>query len=223
MSPPVRLLLVRHGVTAETRRAAFPGTSGAWSAPECPPLDAAGVAQARALAARLPVADRCWSSLAARSVQTAELATGYSPELDPDLAECDFGAWAGHSTDEVYAVDPDGLARWHADPDSAPHGGERLTAVRGRAARVLQRCAALGGTTVAVTHGGLIKAALLEVLGLPSDSVWRLDAAPGSVTELHSTPTSTAWRVALLNWQPAPSGWHTPDDQAPDQSPPVPA
>lgn len=221
MSVVHRVLLVHHGVAVETRKAAFPGTSGAWSAPECPPLDPTGVVQARALAGRLPVADRCWSSLAARSVQTAELATGYAPELEPDLAECDFGAWSGRSTEEIYATDPDGLARWHADPDSAPHGGESLTAVRARAARVLERCAALGGITVAVTHGGLIKAALLEVLGLGSGAVWRLEAAPGSVTELHLASTSSSWRVALLNWLPAPPGWSTPEQVASEQSRPM--
>jgi broad specificity phosphatase PhoE len=199
-----RLLLVRHGTTSETRRAAFPSTCGACNEPGCPPLDRAGEAQARALAEALAGADRCWSSLARRSADSARLAWGVA-EPHPDLAECDFGAWAGLTPDQVHARDPEGLARWYAEPDLAPHGGEGLGAVRARAALVLARAAALGGATAAATHGGLIKAALLEVLELPSAALWRLDAHPGSVTELRHAGGAARWRVVRVNWTPTPA------------------
>ena len=195
-----RLLLVRHASTAVTGRAGFPATSGVEMADPCEPLDPAGWDVAAELGAHLPVADRVWSSLARRAVETA---ASWDAVLDPDpdLAECDFGKWAGRTTDDVHAEDPDGLAAWYADPGSAPHGGEGLGAVRTRARRVLDSAAQLGGTTVAVTHGGLVKAALLEVLELPDGAVWRLDAAPASVTELE--PSGPVWRVVRLNWTPS--------------------
>jgi broad specificity phosphatase PhoE len=235
-----RLLLVRHATTAETRRAAFPATTGARELPGCPDLDRGGRAQAAALAGVLPAADRCWSSLAVRARRTAALLGCPDPVGMPELAECDFGGWAGQGAEEVDADDPAGLAAWHADPDAAPHGGEGLAAVRSRAARVLAAAAAAGGTTWAVTHGGLIKAGLLEVLGLPSAAVWRLDAAPASVTELHHVGGGApegedgegglrqrrgdgddrpdtgvgVWRVVRLNWTPVPAGWPAPTDAA---------
>ena len=199
----IRLLLVRHSTSGETRRAAFPSTSGAALVEGCQPLDRAGREAAAALAGLLPAADRCWASLAVRARQTAELACG-PPETDPDLAECDFGAWAGLTVAEVNQLDPAGLAAWWADPDRAPHGGERLGQVRQRAARVMTRAAELGGTTIAFTHGGLIKAALLEVLELPAAGLWRLDAAPGSVTELRHA--DQRWRLTRLNWVPSVVG-----------------
>ncbi len=194
------LLLVRHATTATTRRAAFPATTGARAAAGDEPLDRAGRAAAAELGAHLPAADRVWSSAARRSVGTAA-AWGAAADPVGDLAECDFGRWAGRTPDEVHAEDPAGLAAWYADPSSAAHGGEGLGAVRARARRVLERAAALGGTTLAVTHGGLVKAALLEVLDLPDAAVWRLDAAPASVTELHRTDPT--WRLVRLNWTPA--------------------
>jgi broad specificity phosphatase PhoE len=215
-----RLLLVRHSTSGQTRRAAFPSTSGAAPVDGCEPLDAAGRRAAAALAGLLPPADRCWASLAVRARQTAELACG-PPAPDPDLAECDFGAWAGLTLAEVGDKDPAGLAAWWADPDAAPHGGERLAQVRRRAGGVLDRAAAAGGTTIAFTHGGLIKAALLEVLGLPAAGLWRLDAAPASVTELRQGPGARAahapgdgrgqqsngrWRLTRLNWVPVLTG-----------------
>jgi broad specificity phosphatase PhoE len=194
-----RLLLIRHGLTAETRRAAFPSTSGEFACEPCEGLEWAGLEQATALRAHLPEPDRTWSSHARRARETAR-GLGLWPEADGDLAECDFGRWAGLTPPEVYERDPDAVAAWYADPGFAVHAGETLAHVRARARRVMERAAALGGTTVAVTHGGFIKAALLEALGLPDLAVWRLDAAPASVTELH--PTSGSWRLVRLNWTP---------------------
>lgn len=200
-----RLLLVRHGTTAETRHAAFPSTSGAAECSPCEQLDREGRHQATALRDLLPFADRAWSSHAFRSRQTAELA-GLAAERTGDLAECDFGRWSGHAPAEVSVREPDALAAWYADPDTGQHGGERFSAVRNRARVVLGRAAGLGGTTVAVTHGGFIKAALVEALDLPSTALWRLDAAPGSVTELHPGPGG--WRVVRVNWTPALTRQH---------------
>lgn len=195
-----RLLLVRHATTEETRRAAFPLTSGAAPAAVCAALDRVGREQATALRGRLPAAERVWSSHALRARATAECA-GFEPEPQADLAECDFGIWAGRSAEEVHAEDPDGLGRWFADSSLAPHGGESLAAVRKRARAVLDRAAALAGTTVAFTHGGLVKAALVEALGLPDAAAWRLEAAPASVAELHPAGGGS-WRVVRLNWTP---------------------
>lgn len=191
-----RVLLVRHATSSETRRGAFSTASGAQPGVDGDPLDDAGRAAASDLAVHLPVSNRCLSSWAARARQTAE-AAGLEPEPDADLAECDFGTWAGRTPAEV----GDGVAAWYADPDAAPHGGERLLDVRRRATGVLARAGEAGGTTLAFTHGGFIKAAVLEVLGLPSSAVWQIDVAPASMTELHRT--FGRWRLVRLNWTPS--------------------
>ena len=195
-----QLHLVRHGTTPGTRAAAFPRTNGAVPAPGCEDLDRSAVDRVRALQPALPPDAITWTSHARRAASTAEV-LGLVGSATADLAECDFGAWAGRSPSEIALTDAEGLEAWYADPDAAPHGGERLADVRKRAGAVLDRAAALGRPLVAVTHGGFIKAALLEVLGLPSLAVWRLDIAPASVTELHHSHGS--WRVVRTNWTPA--------------------
>lgn len=195
-----RLLLIRHATTASTRRAAFPATSGRAVDPACEPLDAAGRAAAAALGRALPRVDRCWTSHAVRALETAG-AMGLTPDVRmPELAEGDFGVWAGQTLDEVHASDPDGLAGWFADLTTAPHGGEPLADVTRRAATVLAAAADADGTTVAVSHSGLIRAVLLEVLDLPAPMMWRLEVTAPSVTELH--PGSGGWRLVRLNWTP---------------------
>lgn len=193
-----RLLLVRHATSSETRRGAFPTVSGAKPGVDGDGLDAAGRDAAEELGKHLPAADHCLSSWAARARQTAE-AAGLNPERDARLAECDFGRWAGRTPIEV--DEEAAVGAWYADPDAAPHGGERLLDVRRRAAAVLADAGDAGGTTVAFTHGGFVKAVVLEVLSLPSSSVWQIDVAPASLTELHRT--FGRWRLVRLNWTPA--------------------
>jgi broad specificity phosphatase PhoE len=208
-----RILLIRHGTTAETRRASF--SPGGRSSGGHTPLDAAGVHHAVALGKVLPSGDHCWSSRSASARETARYAGSASgagswpePELLDDLAGCDYGTWTGMDLREVYASDARGLEAWHADPDSAPHGGEGFADVRVRVAAMLAYARSLGGTTIAFTHGSFVRAALLEVLDLPSAAVWRLDVEPGSVTELH--PDRGAWRLVRMNWTPRLRGARGP-------------
>lgn len=185
-----RLLLVRHAPTAATRRAAF-------SLDE--PLDAAGVRDAQRLSGLFGQIDAAFSSPLLRARQTAE-AAGVAAALDGDLAECDFGVWAGLSLEEVGESDPGGLRRWFSDFEAAPHGGESLAQLFKRAGAFLDRARVSSGTTIAVTHGGVIKAAVLSVLGAPPFSTWRIDVAPCSITELRRH--DGRWTVTRTNWIP---------------------
>ncbi len=180
---------MRHAATRATRRACFPTDE---------PLDDAGVLDARRLAKSLPVRlDLSLASPFARACQTAE-AIGVVAEVDGDLRECDFGSWAGLSLQEVGESDPEGLSSWFTDPEARPHGGESLTHFCARVGRFLKRAAALTGTTLAVTHGGVVRAAVVLSLSIPIESFWRIDVAPLSVTELHSR--NGVWTVSCLNW-----------------------
>jgi broad specificity phosphatase PhoE len=185
----IRLLLVRHAATLSTRRAAFPV--------EDEPLDRGGLRAAAALRPVLAAATRCLSSPAPRAQQTAA-AAGISPETDPDLAECDFGSWAGRTLDEVAALHPEGLRRWLEDPHAAPHGGESLAQMAKRVEGFLARVASLQGTTAAITHGGVVKAAVVAAIGAPLCAFWRIDISPASVTELRGD--DGRWAVARTNW-----------------------
>lgn len=182
-----KLLLVRHATTPGTRRAAFPADE---------PLDPAGLEEAGLLAELLPVPDRAVTSPALRARQTAE-AAGLDPTVEEDLAECDFGTWAGMSLEEVGRLDPAGLRAWWEDPWARPHGGESLTEVLTRVGRFLERARGWEGTTVAVTHGGPVRCAILACLGAPAAAFWRIDVAPASLTQLHAS--GDGWRLVRAN------------------------
>jgi broad specificity phosphatase PhoE len=180
-----RLLLLRHAPTAATRAAAFGADE---------PVDARGLQAASALRAGLPTGWDVLCSPALRCVQTAEAAGLGSAVVEPALAECNFGAWAGRALADIDEAD---AALWMTDPDARPHGGESLALFAARVAGWLDGQARLVGRAVAVTHGGVVKAAVVHALGAPLDAFWRVDAAPLSLTELHAH--AGRWTVARVN------------------------
>jgi broad specificity phosphatase PhoE len=180
-------LLVRHAPTSATRSSAFPADE---------PLDERGREQAAVLAASLPQGAAVVTSPARRCRETAE-AAGLEAEVDGEIAECDFGRWSGTSLAEVNDADPDAVRTWMLDPGSAPHGGESLTLLCARVARWLDDQAGFEGRAIAITHGEVIKAAVVHALGAPVLAFWRIDVSPLAITELHAH--GGRWTVTRLN------------------------
>ncbi len=178
-----RLLLVRHASTDAVR-------AGAFGADE--PLDASGRAAAERLGGRLPRGEAL-TSPALRARETAELA-GREGAVEPALAECDWGCWAGRTLADLAE---DELRAWMTDPDAAPHGGESLTALLARVGAWLEAQAALDGTAIAFTHAGVVRAAVTRALDAPPIALWRIDVAPTAITELHAH--DGRWTVSRVN------------------------
>jgi broad specificity phosphatase PhoE len=183
-----RLLLVRHAPTAATRAAAFP---------EDEAVAAQGLVRAPALAAALPSRCSALVSPALRCRQTAAALGLRDAAVEPLLAECDFGVWAGRALADIGDAEPSAVAAWIGDPAARPHGGESLSAFSARVAGWLDGQALVDGAAVAVTHGGVVKAAVVHALGAPLDAFWRIDVAPLSLTELHAH--DGRWTVARMN------------------------
>ncbi|WP_168801492.1 histidine phosphatase family protein [Glycomyces buryatensis] len=184
-----KLTLIRHALTAATRRHAFPRDE---------PLDEAGEAQAAALRGKLE-ADHAVTAPARRCRRTAELA-GFAAAPDPRWSELDFGDWSGATLKEIGERDPDGLTTWLADPESAPPGGESLGDLNKRVREAMAELDVPGGDTVVFTSGGPIKAALVAALDAPETAFWRLDVAPCSVTVLYGRDGT--WTVRRVNADP---------------------
>jgi broad specificity phosphatase PhoE len=181
-----RLFLVRHAPTAATRSHAFPADE---------PLDDRALTAAAELA--LPARAEAVCSPARRCRETA-LAAGLAVDsLEPAISECDFGSWGGRRLEELVAECPDDTRLWMTDPDSAPHGGESLREFAARLSGWLDDQAGRDGTCVAITHGGVVKAAVVHALGAPIEAFWAVDSAPLSRTELHAD--RGRWRLTNVN------------------------
>jgi broad specificity phosphatase PhoE len=164
----MRLLIARHGATANNAQARYTGQSDAG-------LSALGTAQAEALARRLASEhlDAIVSSDLARARATAEAIAAYhhgvSLRLDADLREVALGAWEGHTPAEAAVLYPETYARWRTDAvEVAPPGGETVRAFQGRVVRALEcwRAEYPDGTVLWVTHGGVLGVLLCHLLGM---------------------------------------------------------
>ena len=184
--------MVRHAPTATTRAFALPADE---------PLDERGRSAAATLAPGLPSGYDVLSSPARRCLETVECAGLATATVDPALAECDFGSWAGRTLDELVATDADAVHAWMTEPGAAPHGGESLTVFAARVARWLDEQAEQHGSAVAITHAGVVKAAVVHALGAPIEAFWRIDVAPLSQTELHAH--DGRWTLTRTNAAPA--------------------
>lgn len=207
-----RLVLLRHGTTEWSATGRHTGSTDV-------PLTAAGEEQARAagpllrhlLGGRAPVA--VLSSPRRRALRTAELAGlgELAPvQVEPDLAEWDYGAYEGLTTPQVRAQRGDD---WRVFRDGvAPGGpgqppGEQLGDVAARAARVLERVRPLlvgreGGDVVLVAHGHLLRvlaAVWLEAEGqavAQTGAQLLLDTAAACVLDVeHGVPGVRRWNL----------------------------
>jgi alpha-ribazole phosphatase len=187
----MRLLLIRHGHTADSDTLIYAGQRDT-------PLSPLGERQADALSTRLthePLAAIFASDLARASVTAERIAMprGLRAQAEPRLRELAMGAWEGRTYAQLAQDDPARLERWIADPEHvAPSDGETADALRHRVRGLLpSQIAEYGERTVAwVTHGGVIGVLLCDLLGLPLVQRWRLrcDLASISTVELWLPP-----------------------------------
>jgi broad specificity phosphatase PhoE len=167
-----RVTMVCHGMTAATRRAAFPADE---------PLERTPSLQA-------PPADLAVCSPATRCRQTAA-ALGLEPVIDERLRDCDYGRWTGLTLDEVSATELGAVEAWLSDPAASPHGGESIVDMVARVGAWLDGLPP--GRVVAITHAAVIKAAIVHAIRANPESFWRIDVPPLSRVEL----TGPVWRL----------------------------
>jgi probable phosphomutase (TIGR03848 family) len=151
-------------------------------------LSERGQAEAEAAARRLTEASiaAIYASPMERTRETGEIVgrhLGLPVNIHDDLAELDFGEWTGLTFDEV-RKDP----RWplwatHRSLSCIP-GGETMRAVQRRVVEAVMEMRELhpDDHLVVVSHGDVIRAALVFALGMPLDLYSRIEVATASLS-----------------------------------------
>ena len=165
-----RLVLVRHASTAAVRAAAFGADE---------PLDEAGRVAAGRLARRLP-----------RRGRGARRADPARPR-DRGVRRADRVGRGARARSSATSAAGAGArcARWPSPTRTACARGSPSRTPRRTAARRSRRCsrawppgstsqAGRERTAIAITHGGVVKAAVVGALGAPPAAFWRIDVAP---------------------------------------------
>jgi broad specificity phosphatase PhoE len=158
LSTSVRLYLVRHGETEWSLSGRHTGRTDL-------PLTAKGEQKARMLGERLRTVPflRVLSSPRQRARQTCALAAlTLETEIEPDLAEWDYGDYEG-----LYSTDiRKGRPGWNLFRDGCPHG-EMPAQVSDRADRLVARLRALDGNVALFSHGHFGSVMAVRWIGLP--------------------------------------------------------
>lgn len=179
----MQLLLARHGETGAHNTSRYIGATDL-------PLSALGREQARHLAGILPSGiGHCLCSPMLRARQTAELAlTGRDCPLEviAGLREIDFGRWEGLTFAEIAAADQELVVQWQQDPLAFRFPvGEHTLRFWQRVEETLELIMARPEEQVLVIcHGGVIRAMLCLLLGLPFDKYLSFSIRPAALTRL---------------------------------------
>lgn len=191
-----RLHLVRH---AETGTVTPDGRILSFSPL---PLTDRGRVQAQALGERFADVEApvVHSSDIARAAETARLLAGSDREvrLDPRLREISLGDLDGAHAHDIFAAQ----AGFLRDPDAALPGGESLRQVADRAGPAVEEIlkAAQQRDVVVVAHGGVNRALLGRLLGLPLERALRIRQDWAGVNVLDWA--GGRWWIGTLNWTP---------------------
>jgi broad specificity phosphatase PhoE len=161
------LFLIRHATT---------DMNGTLCGQSDPPLNAAGRAQASALADLLGSwkVRRLYASDLQRAVQTAlslGRRWGIPVQARSSLREISFGAWEGRTWSQIRAEQPD-VSKMETPTEICAPGGETFASFRDRVMRALNETITEcdGRLTAIVTHLGVMRVILKELSS--ADSVW---------------------------------------------------
>jgi probable phosphoglycerate mutase len=178
------LFLVRHAETVWN-------AEGRWQGQTDVPLSERGRAEIALVAARLRSErfDHVVSSDLVRAHDTARAIAGDRPiTLDPALREMHLGAWCGLLHHEVVERHPDQLRALQRGEDARIGGdGETVVELAARVTGAIDRILAgrQGERVLVVTHGGVIRSILLELLGLSGRARPLVGSRNTAITRIH--------------------------------------
>ena len=189
-----QVFLMRHGETAWSKSGQHTGRTDL-------PLTGPGEQAARKLGESLRAIQfsRVLTSPRQRAQRTCELAgLGAKAEIEPDLAEWDYGDYGGLRSAEIFKMRPD----WNLFRDGCPHG-ETPARVSDRADRLIGRLRALEGNVAVFSHGHFGRVLAARWNGLPVGTAQHFLLSTASLNILgyeHNNPAEPV----IVRWNAGP-------------------
>jgi broad specificity phosphatase PhoE len=200
VSAPARLYLIRHGETEWSLSGRHTGRTEIILTPR-------GEEGARELQPILEniAFTRVLTSPRRRAQRTCELAgLGAAAQIEPDLAEWDYGDYEGLRSAKIHDARPD----WNIFRDGCPNG-ESPAQISGRADRLIARLRAEGGTVALFSHGHFGRVLATRWIEAPVTLGEHLALGVASLGILGFEPSHPDVPVISL-WNFAPSEWKRP-------------
>jgi alpha-ribazole phosphatase/probable phosphoglycerate mutase len=184
-----KVYLIRHGETEDADSRRYKGHIDV-------PLSQNGIDQMRKLsefisakkqkfgsaeARKRESLDAVYCSDLGRAVKSAEIIAGpfgLKPVIVENLKERNFGVWEGMTFDEIKDRWPDAFTAWAENPlRFSPIEGESTLEARERVLPVFNEItdSHKGQNIAIVSHGGVIRIILCELLGIPLENIFRIE------------------------------------------------
>ena len=189
------IYLIRHGQTEWSLSGQHTGRSDIALTPH-------GEDEARRLAPDLShiVFSKVLSSPRLRALRTAELSGITAPiEVEPDLAEWDYGDFEGQRSREIKQTWPD----WSIYRDGCP-GGESPQQITERADRLVERLSSMSGTIAVFSHGHFGRCFATRWIGLNLIEAQHFVLGTATLSVLGYDPSHPDTK-AILSWNVAPA------------------
>ena len=193
------LYLLRHGETAWSLSGRHTGATDV-------ALNAAGEAGAAEWAEpmRTLLFARVWTSPRHRAIRTCELAgLGAVAEVEPDLAEWDYGDYEGLTSVAIRRRRP----TWSLFDDGCP-GGETPTQIGQRADRLIARIRGATGNVAVFGHGHFGRVLGVRWIGLPVVAARHFLLGPASLSVL-GYEHDRIDEPAVVRWNAMPGAFGT--------------
>jgi broad specificity phosphatase PhoE len=195
------VVLYRHGETVAN-------IEHRWHGRRETPLTETGRLQAADLAAQAPQLDLIASSPLSRARDTAASVASVQRRevaIIDDLAEIHFGEWEGLTADEAEAADPEAFERIYRSGFDEPRGatGETFGGAGARFGAAVDEITdnSGGGPIGLFTHGGVARAYVASVLGMPFAD---RDALPVLRNTAHAEVSLEPRRTRVVSYNVAP-------------------
>jgi broad specificity phosphatase PhoE len=190
---PLKIYFVRHGETAWSLTGQHTGNSDI-------PLTPNGEAMASKLTMNLQgvVFSKVLTSPRLRARRTCELAgLGKDAEIEPLLAEWDYGEYEGLRSAEIRQLHPG----WDIWKSPCP-GGETADHIADRADQLIARLVAISGNVILFSHGHFGRVLAARWIGLPVAQGQHFALDPASISVL-GFETSHPERRVISRWNAA--------------------
>ncbi len=199
--PESMLYLIRHGAIDATQEKRFVGQID-------PPLSPDGRKQSERQGRQLANVpfSKVWCSDLKRAYETAAIVCrnrGLNLQPAPELREINLGQWDGVAMSQIREQFPD---LWQARGEDIGHirppGAESFADLQQRVVPFIRRIAAQSaGNTLIVTHAGVIRVLLCQVLEMPLSHLFRIHLDYGGITLIKDINGMS--QVMAVNLSPA--------------------
>lgn len=133
--------------------------------------------------------------------QEAAAQLGLTCQTDPAWAEINFGDWDGQPLDTLQQHPS--WTPWRKDPSCfTPHGAESYLAFRQRIKTATEQCRQPGRRLLLVSHAGVARALLADLLNLDWSQAGQLALSPAGWLEFSLLPAHPAYLLHLQQGTP---------------------